>query len=400
MIINQTVHEHPLLKSAFFALTGLTVVGQIYLPIPILAEINQHFNSGESAAGWVSSAFSIGYSAGFLLSGPLSDRFGRRRIMLLGFVFFIISTILVSISSHFNELLIFRIIQGLTASTYPPIILAYLNEHLLPPWRGRAISFMSLGFLTASIIAQLYAISLSAHGLNFIEFTFIPLYCISLILLFFYIEDIDRNNKTESLIEIYKKIPVLLFDKNLKWLYVSTLCTLSALVSFYILLDENYGHRFSAAHIDLLMTRLIALPVMFLSLLAPQLIYKIGAIFVVRWSFFIASAGLLLSSIAVFFGSTWGLLFSSIIFIGGRAFSVPSLVGTIGSIAEKKLKGTAISLYTFILFIGASLGPFIAHLLMHFDYFVSLIMLAFIAGVPALLTFHMNKNVLSITQSS
>lgn len=398
MIISQTVHEHPLLKSAFFALTGLTVVGQIYLPIPILSEINQHFNSGGIAAGWVSSAFSIGYSAGFLLSGPLSDRFGRRRIMLLGFILFIISTILVSISSHFDELLILRIIQGLTASTYPPIILAYLNEHLLPPWRGRAISFMSLGFLTASIIAQLYAISLSSHGLNFIELTLIPLYCISWILLFFYIEDIDRaKNKNESLIEIYKKIPTLLFDKNLKWLYISTLCTLSALVSFYILLDENYGDRFSEAHIDLLMTRLIALPAMFLSLLAPQLIYKMGAISVVRWSFFIASAGLLLSSITVFFGSTWGLLVSSIIFIGGRAFSVPSLVGTIGSIAEKKLKGTAIALYTFILFIGASLGPFIAHLLIRFDYSVSLIILAFIAGIPALLTFCMSKNDLPIT---
>ncbi len=388
MITGQRLHQHPLLLSILFALTGLTVVGQIYLPIPIFSEISQHFNSTTSLAGWVSSAFSIGYSAGFLLSGPLSDRFGRRRIMLVGFVLFILFTVLVGLSRHFGELLLFRALQGITASSYPPIILAYLNEKLSAPAKTRAISFMSLGFLTASIVAQLYAIKLQDVGFGVIEFSVIPGYIISLLLIYYAVENSDgqKQSRIKTLAEIYKNIPLLLTERRLKWLYISTLCTLSALVAFYILLDANYGARFALAHIDPLTTRLIALPAMFLSLLAPQIITKIGAIALVRWSFLIASAGLILSCLAVLYGNEWQLLYTSIVFIGGRAFSVPSLVGAIGDMAESKYRGTAISLYTFILFAGASLGPLLAHLLMFYSYAIALIILAVIAGIPSALT--------------
>lgn len=399
MVTGQRLLQHPLLFSMLFALTGLTVVGQIYLPIPIFSEISQHFNSSTDLAGWVSSAFSIGYSAGFLISGPLSDRFGRRRIMLTGFILFIIFTVLVGLSKSFSELLFFRALQGITASSYPPIILAYLNERFLPPAKTRAISFMSLGFLTASIIAQLYAIKFLNSGFNYIEFTIIPGYIISLLLIYYAVEDSEKKDSTQkkTLLEIYKNIPVLLTERKLKWLYISTLCTLSALVAFYILLDANYSARFAQAHIDPLTTRLIALPAMFLSLLAPRIITRIGAVMLIRWSFLIAFIGLICSSLAVLYGSEWSLLYTSIIFIGGRAFSVPSLVGAIGDTAEPRYKGTAISLYTFILFAGASLGPLLAHFLLNFSYPVALIILAVIAGIPSALT-HFIKNNRPVTK--
>ncbi|MCC8381767.1 MFS transporter [Xenorhabdus sp. PB30.3] len=387
----RTLHRYPLLISVLLALTGLTVVGQIYIPIPILTEITQHFNNNKNMAGWVSSAFSIGYSAGFLLSGPLSDRFGRRLVMLTGFIFFLLFTVLVGFCSSFSQLLTLRVLQGFAASCYPPIILAYLNENLSSTLKSRAISFMSLGFLTASIVAQLYAIKFSHYGFNTIELVLVPIYFGSIILIYFVVHRDKENNQVEenhktTLFDIYRKIPGILFEKNLKWLYLSTLCTLSALVAFYIMMDESYGEKFAIMGIEPFTTRLIVLPVMFLSLLAPWIIQKIGAISLVRWSFLIAAAGLILSSVTVYFGSAWGLLFSSVIFIGGRAFSVPSLVGVIAVLAEQQYRGTAISLYTFVLFVGASIGPLIAHLLLMLNYSISLLVLAFIAGLPALLT--------------
>ncbi|XRZ02782.1 MFS transporter [Xenorhabdus stockiae] len=387
----RTLHRYPLLISVLLALTGLTVVGQIYIPIPILTEITQHFNNNKNMAGWVSSAFSIGYSAGFLLSGPLSDRFGRRLVMLTGFIFFLLFTVLVGFCSNFSQLLTLRVLQGLAASCYPPIILAYLNEKLSSTLKSRAISFMSLGFLTASIVAQLYAIKFSHYGFNTIELALVPVYFVSIILIYFVVHrdkesnQVEEHNKT-TLFDIYRKIPGILFEKNLKWLYLSTLCTLSALVAFYIMMDESYGKKFAIMGIEPFTTRLIVLPVMFLSLLAPWIIQKIGAISLVRWSFLIAAAGLIVASVTVSFGSAWGLLFASIIFIGGRAFSVPSLVGVIAVLAEQQYRGTAISLYTFVLFVGASIGPLIAHLLLMMNYSISLLILAFIAGLPVLLT--------------
>ncbi len=386
-MVSQSIRRHPLFSNVSFALMGLVVVGQIYLPIPILAEIKIQFATQGNEASWVSSAFSFAYAIGFLLWGPLSDKFGRRRLILLGFFFLILSTVLVAIATNFERLLLFRAVQGLSASAFPPLILAHLNETLSPPWKERAISFMSLGFLTASIVAQLYAIILHQHSFSSIELTFLPFYIISLILIFLFIEndgsDADRKH---SLLAVYKKIPGLLFDTKLKWLYLSTLCTLSALVAFYILLDHSYGARFAAAHIDPFTTRLVALPAMFLSLLAPWIIMRIGSVALIRWSFSIAAAGLVLATVAILFESVWGLLLSSVVFIGGRAFSVPSLVGTVGMLSKPGYRGTAISLYTFVLFVGASIGPLMAHVLMLLSYPAAFILLAFVAGLPALLT--------------
>lgn len=315
--------------------------------------------------------------------------------MLTGFTFFLFFTILVGFCSDFNQLLALRVLQGFAASCYPPVILAYLNENLPSTLKSRAISFMSLGFLTASIIAQLYAIKLSHYGFNAIELTLVPVYLASILLIYIVVceEKIVRGENNQAgkhhkttLFDIYRKIPGILFEKNLKWLYFSTLCTLSALVAFYIMMDKSYGEKFAMMDIAPLTTRLIVLPVMFLSLLAPRIIQKTGAISLVRWSFFVAAAGLILASVTVSWGSAWGLLFASVIFIGGRAFSVPSLVGAIGALAEQQYRGTAISLYTFVLFVGASIGPLIAHLLLMLNYSLSLLILAFIAGLPALLT--------------
>lgn len=250
---------------------------------------------------------------------------------------------------------------------------------------------MALGFLTASILAQLFSLYFRNQSFPHIESMLLPIYLIALIMIFFCVKTEQSDGGKRKLGDIYKKIPTVLLDRNLKWIYLSTLCTLSVLVAFYILMDYYYGKFFSLNNINPLTTRAIALPAMFLSLLAPRMIKKIGGVKLLRVSFAISCIGLLMSSFSVFSDSAYGLLAASVLFIAGRAFSVPSLVSSIGVYCEKNLRGTAISLYTFILFIGASCGPILAHTLEHTTYSYALIALAIIAIIPALLTFNMTE---------
>ncbi|MNW00022.1 hypothetical protein D3C71_1954660 [compost metagenome] len=53
----------------------------------------------------------------------------------------------------------------------------------------------------------------------------------------------------------------------------------------------------------------------------------------------------------------------SIIFVAGIALTVPTLISIIGQLGGTS-RGTAVTLYTFILFIGATLGPIGAALLL------------------------------------
>lgn len=381
-----------IMLSILFAFIGIFVVGQIYLPIPILTEIDSQFGSGIQGAGYVSSAFSVAYAMGFLISGPLSDRYGRRKIMILGFSLFTLTTYSITfINKNFQYLLILRAFQGLTASSYPPLILAYINEKFEKMEKVRAVSFMALGFLTASILAQLFSIYFRKQLFNEIEHMLLPFYLISLIIIVIFINPNQVNNNKQNLTDIYKQMPSILTDSNLKWIYISTLCTLSVLVAFYILMDYYYGYFFSLNKINPITTRAISLPAMFLSLFAPRMIKKIGGVRLLRLSFFISFIGLIFSSFAVFLNSTYGLLAASVLFIIGRSFSVPSLVNSIGVYCEPNIRGTSISIYTFILFIGASIGPVLAHALEYMTYQYALIILAIIVIIPILLTFNLDE---------
>ncbi|WP_198969208.1 hypothetical protein [Xylophilus sp. ASV27] len=54
------------------------------------------------------------------------------------------------------------------------------------------------------------------------------------------------------------------------------------------------------------------------------------------------------------------LLSASFLFVAGIGISVPSLIAQVASVSNASTRGLAVALYTFVLFIGASLGPWLA----------------------------------------
>ncbi|MFA5609702.1 MAG: MFS transporter, partial [Alcaligenes sp.] len=54
------------------------------------------------------------------------------------------------------------------------------------------------------------------------------------------------------------------------------------------------------------------------------------------------------------------LLGASFLFVAGLGISVPSLIARVAGVSDISVRGLAVSLYTFVLFIGASLGPWLA----------------------------------------
>lgn len=263
----------PLSTSFIFSLIGILVVGQIYLPISIVERISLQYGTDMQQSGYVSSFFSIAYACGFLASGPLSDRYGRQKIMVIGFSCFTLCTLTIAyINVDFHKLIMMRVLQGLTAAFYPPLALAYINDNFDTSNKVKALSLMSLGFLTASILSQIYSLYLKNLNFNEIEATLIPFYFLSLTFIIKQLQSDVNKTTRKSLKNIYLSIPKLFINHNLKWIYLSTLCTLSILVAFYILMDFNYGKIFTEKNINPLTTRSIALPVMFLSLLVPKYI--------------------------------------------------------------------------------------------------------------------------------
>lgn len=111
-----------------FALTillgFLTALGPLStdLYLPSLPSIAQHFKATPGEAQLTLSAYLIGFSCGLPIYGPLSDRKGRKTVMMFGLVLFGLANALAAIAPDLKALIGFRLLQGFGAAG--PLVIA------------------------------------------------------------------------------------------------------------------------------------------------------------------------------------------------------------------------------------------------------------------------------------
>jgi MFS transporter, DHA1 family, multidrug resistance protein len=93
----------------------LTVFGPISMDLylPALPALTVEMGAATSVAQLTVTACLIGLAAGQLIAGPLSDRYGRRGILLIGIVAYIVTSALCASSPSIEMLIVTRIVQGL-----------------------------------------------------------------------------------------------------------------------------------------------------------------------------------------------------------------------------------------------------------------------------------------------
>jgi DHA1 family bicyclomycin/chloramphenicol resistance-like MFS transporter len=86
--------------------------------LPALKTIaNQLQVADENHAQWIVLTYMAGMGVGQLFWGVLSDRFGRRRILLIGMLGYVVAALLVGLSTNFESLLLWRFVHGVAASS-------------------------------------------------------------------------------------------------------------------------------------------------------------------------------------------------------------------------------------------------------------------------------------------
>jgi EmrB/QacA subfamily drug resistance transporter len=123
-----------------------TVVG-IALPA-----IGRDFHVGEASLQWVVDAYTLSLAALLLLGGTLGDRYGRRRVFVIGTVWFALASLLCGLAPNATTLIMARALQGVGAALLTPGSLAILQASFTEQDRSRAIGAWSgLGGLATAI---------------------------------------------------------------------------------------------------------------------------------------------------------------------------------------------------------------------------------------------------------
>lgn len=123
--------------------------------------IEKQMNLGSWRQGWIVSAVLLGAVLGAAFIGPMSDRFGRRRLLLLTSVIFVIGAIGSAFAPAFWTLLLSRVILGLAVGAASALIPTYLSELSPAHKRGTISSLFQLMVMTGIFLAYVtnYAFS-------------------------------------------------------------------------------------------------------------------------------------------------------------------------------------------------------------------------------------------------
>ena len=94
-------------------------------------------------AEWITSVYSLVFAALLITVGRLGDLHGRRRMLLIGIVIFVLASVGCALSQNGPELIAARVVQGVGASMLLPATLSTLNATFTG--RDRAIAFAVWG---------------------------------------------------------------------------------------------------------------------------------------------------------------------------------------------------------------------------------------------------------------
>jgi SP family arabinose:H+ symporter-like MFS transporter len=105
--------------------------------------------------GWAMSSALAGCFIGAAISGILSDRYGRKRLLILAGFFFVISGIGTGAAKFFNAFIIYRILGGIGIGLASNLSPMYIAEISPPEQRGRFVSINQLTIVIGILLAQI-----------------------------------------------------------------------------------------------------------------------------------------------------------------------------------------------------------------------------------------------------
>lgn len=115
---------------------------QAYMVAPLIPRLSDLFGVSPQQIALLVPAFMIPYGVSTLFYGLLSDRLGRRRIMLASLVAFVVLTALTATAQSPSQMVAWRFVTGLGASGVVPLALALVGALFPYAERGRPLGWL------------------------------------------------------------------------------------------------------------------------------------------------------------------------------------------------------------------------------------------------------------------
>lgn len=120
-----------------------------------LSMVRSQFGLSAAMEGWYVSSALVGCVLGVSYAGWLSDKYGRKKVLLLAALLFTISALGCALIGSFSELIIYRFIGGMGVGIASMLSPMYISEMSPPATRGRMVALYQLA-ITAGILGSYF----------------------------------------------------------------------------------------------------------------------------------------------------------------------------------------------------------------------------------------------------
>ncbi|MEI3599426.1 MULTISPECIES: multidrug efflux MFS transporter NorA [unclassified Oceanobacillus] len=350
-----------LLTNIFFVFLGIGLV------IPVLPTIMNELGISGTVVGYLTAAFALAQLIFSPLAGKAVDKYGRKRMIVIGLFIFSFSEFLFGLGKTIEVLFASRILGGISAAFIMPAVTAFIADITTLKTRPKALGYMSAMISTGFIIGPGIGGFLAEIG------TRVPFFSAAacgLIVAFVSILSLkEPKSKTDDMADMteelgksgLRKVFMPMFFIAFIVILISTF-GLAAFDSFFSLYTDH-KHGFTPSDIAIAITGGAIIGAIFQVVLFDWLTKLIGEINIIRWSLAISAMLVFAMTLANSYWQVMAVTFT--VFIGFDLIR-PAVTNYLSKIAGNE-QGFVGGMNSFFTSLANVFGPVVGGVLFDID---------------------------------
>ncbi len=157
---NAAIRRYTTLLLGIAGMGGLLYGIDIGIISPALTYLEKTISLSEQQLSLIVAAVLAGSAVSSVVAGALADLFGRKPMMIISAIMFVLSVAIIYVSNSFVPLLLGRLLQGASGGFIAVVVPLYLAECLPASSRGRGTSlfqlFLTIGIVLAAVAGGFY----------------------------------------------------------------------------------------------------------------------------------------------------------------------------------------------------------------------------------------------------
>ncbi|MBO6524414.1 MAG: MFS transporter [Balneolaceae bacterium] len=223
---------------------------QVMIISPILPKIGAELNTSESLLGYLVTVYATMIGVFAIIMGPLSDKIGRRKILLIGSAGMTLALLLHSMADSFTSLLLLRAFAGMAGGVLSGSAVSYVGDYFPYEKRGWANGWIMSGIAMGQILGiPLGTFLAEFYGFKFPFILFGIIMGLTTILIFFKLPqpNVELQVSKITFKTTFKKYLELLKQRDIKAVAFSYLLMFLSLSIFLIYLPAWLTKEFGVS---------------------------------------------------------------------------------------------------------------------------------------------------------